>query len=152
MPLPSFNERPNEKIALEPEIISCLKSHALDVVVLDGRIDLLIRAKNDSPDRFLELKVCLSGEGRSPPLSSEQWHFIKSIECGSAFDSRYRVLIYDHNRELYALVSAPQIAAGLQDSPPDSTCYISASCLKELPWSSPLSTELALLSWVGQCR
>lgn len=62
MPLPSFDERPDEKRCLEPKIVSFLKSHALDVVVLDGRIDLLIRSNNCSPDRFLELKVCLAGD------------------------------------------------------------------------------------------
>lgn len=151
MPLPNFNDRPDEKKNLEPEIVNFLNSHALDVVVLDGRIDLLIRSNNSYPDRFLELKVCLEGEGKSPPISAEQWSFLKSISCGSAFDARYRILIYDHSRRSYALASGPQIAEGLQVNAPGSTCYISASCLRGLPWSSPASVELAILSWVGQC-
>ena len=151
MPLPSFNERPDEKNDLEHQIVNFLKLHTLDVVVLDGRIDLLIRSGNCCPDHFLELKVCLDGDGKSPPITSEQWHYLKSISCGSAFDARYRILIYDHSSKLYALASAPQIAEGLQVDPPGSTCYISAPCLKGLPWSSPASVELAILSWVGQC-
>lgn len=151
MTIPNFLERPGEKDGLEPAIVGFLKSNALDVVVLGGIIDLLIRSHNRSPDRFLELKVCLEGDGRSPPISCDQWHFLKSIESGSEFDARYRVLVYDHSRKSYAFSPAPQIFAGLQVNPPDSTCYISSSCLRSLPWSAPHFTELAILSWARQC-
>ena len=112
MPLPRFDERPDEKSNLEPEIVRLLSEHALDVIVLDGRIDLLIRSKNCFPDHFLELKVCLNGSWKSPPISSEQWSFLKSISLDSPFDSRYRVLIYNHSIKSYAFVSGPQNSTG----------------------------------------
>jgi len=149
--LPEYETRPDEKSVLEPEIVSILVSHQLDILILNGVIDLLIRSKNSDPDFFLELKVCLEGNGKSPPITSDQWQFLKSISCGSSFDDRYKILIYDHSTNLYALVSGPQVAAGLQEHKPNSTCYISVDCLRGLPWSSPESAELAILSWCGKC-
>jgi len=148
MRLKTFKAQPDERSEFQESVRNFFKKSSLKVHDINGLFDLLIESPTVGTDSYLELKVRLASQHSKCAISRLQWHFFRTRSATSFFAENFRVLIYDHERRMFALATTADLASGLTMSTPRSTSYISKACLDKLDWRNPTVASTLLLNWV----
>lgn len=149
MPLPVFQQQPNEMAEFQSAIVTFFRDENVNTYIINGLFDLLLSSPITRSDSYLELKVRLQTQRYMCPITAAQWRLFNGHDPASPFEANYRVLIYDQqNGGRYAMATASNLRNGITANEPNDTSYITVACLNALAWAEPKVISQYLLAWV----